>query len=85
MEEKVITRKTGQFGKFQVTLPLVIKKSIQAQIDQSGLRGSEYLRISLILGSSKLTQSFNDHQLLKFCNISEVSSGLRAGRHPRNN
>ena len=59
MEEQVITTKNGRFGKFQVTLPLPVKHSIQAQIDQSGLRRSEYLRMSLVLGSSQLAQGFS--------------------------
>ena len=85
MSEKMITTNHGRFGKFQVTLPLSVKRSIQAQIDKSGLRRSEYLRMSLILGSSKLAQGFSDHQLSKFGNFSEVSSGLGVGRHPRKN
>jgi len=63
MSEQVITTKNGRFGKFQVTLPLTVKQSIQAQIDQSGLRRSEYLRMSLILGSSQLAQGFSDSHL----------------------
>jgi len=63
MSEQVITTKNGRFGKFQVTLPLTVKQSIQAQIDQSGLRRSEYLRMSLILGSSQLAQGLADYQL----------------------
>jgi len=63
MDEKVIQTKNGRFGKFQVTLPLVVKQSIQDHITQSGLRSSEYLRMSLILGSSQLAQGVSIHQL----------------------
>ena len=63
MDEKVIQTKNGRFGKFQVTLPLLVKQSIQDHINQSGLRPSEYLRMSLILGSSQLAQGVGNHQL----------------------
>jgi len=63
MDEQVINTKRGKFGKFQVTLPLAVKNSILNHIDQSGLRPSEYLRMSLILGSSQLAQGVSNHQL----------------------
>ena len=85
MDEKVINTKRGKFGKFQVTLPLVVKHSIQDQISHSGLRSAEYLRMSLILGSSQLAQGFSDHQLSKFGNFSEVSSRFGTGGHPGKN
>lgn len=66
MDQKVITTKNGRFGKFQVTLPLVVKQSIQDHITQSGLRPSEYLRMSLILGSSQLAQGISNHQFSQF-------------------
>ena len=65
MDEQIIKTKNGRFGKFQVTLPLSVKNSIQARIDQSGLRRSEYLRMSLILGSSQLAQGVSNHLLSK--------------------
>lgn len=85
MDEKVINTKRGKFGKFQVTLPLEVKHSILDHITQSGLRSSEYLRMSLILGSSQLAQGFSDHQLSKFSKFSDVSSGLGTDRHPGKN
>ncbi|MBN1182209.1 MAG: hypothetical protein JXB49_07970 [Bacteroidales bacterium] len=63
MSEQVITTRRGKFGKFQVTLPIEVKLSILDRIDQSGLRPSEYLRISLILGSSLLAKGISDNQL----------------------
>ena len=66
MDEQVITTKRGKFGKFQVTLPLAVKHSILDHIAQSGLRSSEYLRMSLILGSSQLAQGVSNHHLSKF-------------------
>jgi len=65
MDEQIIKTKNGRFGKFQVTLPLAVKHSILDNIAQSGLRPSEYLRMSLILGSSQLAQGVSNHHLLK--------------------
>jgi len=65
MDEQIIKTKNGRFGKFQVTLPLALKHSILDQIKHSGLRSSEYLRMSLILGSSQLAQGVSNHQLSK--------------------
>ena len=63
MDEKIITTRNGKFGKFQVTLPLAVKHSILDHIANSGLRSSEYLRMSLILGSSQLAQGVSNLQL----------------------
>ena len=68
MDEKIITTRNGKFGKFQVTLPLAVKHSIQEQISHSGLRSAEYLRMSLILGSSQLAQGVSTHQLSQMKN-----------------
>ena len=63
MIDQIISTQRGKFGKFQVTLPLAVKMSIMDRIDQSGLRPSEYMRISLILGSSVLAKGINENQI----------------------
>ncbi len=61
MDEQIITTKRGRFGKLQVTLPLTVKHSIMASIDQSGLCKAEYLRIALMIGSSQLANGISKH------------------------
>jgi hypothetical protein len=59
MEEQVITTKRGTFGRMQVTLPMSVKSSIATWIRKSGMGKSEFLRVALMIGASKLAEQVN--------------------------
>jgi hypothetical protein len=59
MSEQVITTKRGTFGRVQVTLPMSVKSSMAGWIRKSGMGKSEFLRVALMIGASKLAEQVN--------------------------
>jgi hypothetical protein len=59
MSDQVITTKRGTFGRVQVTLPMSVKSSMASWIRKSGMGKSEFLRVALMIGASKLAEQIN--------------------------
>jgi hypothetical protein len=59
MSEQVIITKRGTFGRVQVTLPMSVKSSITTWIRKSGMGKSEFLRVALMIGASRLAEQVN--------------------------
>lgn len=56
MSDQVIVRRTGTYGRITVTLPMPIKTSIMEWAKKSGLRKSEFFRMSMMMGSAELAE-----------------------------
>ena len=59
MVEQVITTKRGTFGKVQVTLPMSVKSSMVTWMKKSGMGKTEFFRVALMIGASKLAEQVN--------------------------
>ena len=55
MNEKVITTKTGTYGFVRVTIPMTIKDTMLKWCKQSGMRKTEFFRVSLMMGVIQLS------------------------------
>jgi hypothetical protein len=79
MSDQIITTKRGTFGRLQVTLPMSVKSSMASWIRKSGMGKSEFLRVALMIGASKLAEQINakkpdeGYQVEEFLNSQTVT------------
>jgi len=52
-QEQVITTKTGTYGFITVTIPMTIKDTMVKWYRQSGMRKTEFFRVSLMMGERR--------------------------------
>jgi hypothetical protein len=57
MEEKIIKTKRGLYGRVNITLPLPVKISLLDFQKKTGVKKAEFLRVALIIGTTKLSEN----------------------------
>lgn len=57
MKERVITTRRGVYGRVNITLPLPVKNSLMDIQKKSGMKKAEFLRVALMLGTARITES----------------------------
>jgi len=57
MTEKIITRKTGTYGRVNIVLPITAKKSMLSWVNKSGLKKAQFFRTALMIGSVQLAEN----------------------------
>lgn len=57
MEEKIISTKRGLYGQVNITLPMPFKTSLMDLQKKSGMKKAEFLRVALIVGTTKLSEN----------------------------
>jgi len=62
-KEQVITTKTGTYGFVRVTIPMTIKDTMLKWCRQSGMRKTEFFRVSLMMGVVQLSDQVKAKQL----------------------
>jgi hypothetical protein len=61
--EEVITTKKGNFGRIQVTIPMVAKETMMTWCKKSGMGKAEFFRVALMMGVIDLANQVNAKEL----------------------
>ena len=62
MSENIIERKSGKYGRVQITLPLETKKIMIEWKNKSGLKQSEFFRTALMICASQLAWEYSQDE-----------------------
>ena len=59
MTEQIITRKSGTYGRLQITIPMTVKTKMVEWSRNSGLKKSAFFRLALMIGVNELANQLN--------------------------
>jgi len=65
MRESEIIRRSGTYGRVQVTLLMPVKEEILSWAKQMGVNKAAFLRMALMLGASQLTKQIITKQSIQ--------------------
>lgn len=65
MSESEIIRRSGTYGRVQVTLLMPVKEEILSWAKQMGINKAAFLRMALMLGASQLTKQIITKQSIQ--------------------
>ncbi len=57
MNEEIIIRKTGNYGRVNIVLPISAKQSMLSWMSKSGLKKAQFFRAALLIGSIQLAEN----------------------------
>ncbi|MHA1280380.1 MAG: hypothetical protein ACTSQ8_24685, partial [Candidatus Helarchaeota archaeon] len=56
MTDEIIRRKTGNYGRVNIVLPLSAKQSMLSWMEKSGIKKAQFFRTALLIGSVQLAE-----------------------------
>ena len=57
MNEQIIKRKTGTYGRVNITLPYSAKLSMLSWVKKSGMKKAQFFRTALMIGALQLANN----------------------------
>jgi hypothetical protein len=59
MNDEIVTKNRGVFGRVQIAIPMPMKNSMMDWMKKSGMGRAEFFRVALIMGVTKLAKDIN--------------------------